>query len=179
MKYCFYCLFFVSILSIFSCTNNHQNTTAATLPSKQKLDTADARLANDLSMFCTTQVQAAQLVQTKTTAQKVKGLAKQNEQLYTTMGNYLNNVSVGYNIKLPSALSPEAEKNFTDLKVIKTASLDHAYLLQMLKDHNRIIRKTNAAKNIQCVPLKMFVVSNQAAIIKQAYALADLKDETP
>ncbi len=115
----------------------------------------------------------------KASTQKVKELAKQNAVLYAEMGKHLNDIAAEYNITLPFALSPKAEKNFTDLKVIKTASLDHAYLLQMLKDHNRIIRKTNAAKNIQCVPLKMFVVSNQAAIIKQAYALADLKDETP
>lgn len=160
MKYCFYCLFFVSMLVGFSCTNNHQNTTAATLPSKQKLDTADARLANDLSTFCTTQVQAAQLVRTKTTAQKVKDLAKQNEQLYTTMGNYLNNVSEEYAIKLPAALSPDADKKLSDFKSIKTALLAHAYLLKMLKDHNATIREMNAAKNIQCAPLKTFVLSN-------------------
>lgn len=115
----------------------------------------------------------------KASTQKVKELAKQNAVLYAEMGKHLNDIAAEYNIKLPSALSPEAEKNFTDLKVIKTASLDHAYLLQMLKDHNRIIRETNAAKNIQCLPLKMFVVSNQSAIIKQAYALAALKETTP
>lgn len=60
MKYCFYCLFFVSMLSIFSCSNNHQNTIAKTSTQKQPLDTADARLAISLSLFCTKQVMAGE-----------------------------------------------------------------------------------------------------------------------
>lgn len=62
---------------------------------------------------------------------------------------------------------------------MKKSAFDHVYLLQMLKDHNATIREMNAAKNIQCAPLKTFVLSNQAAIIKQAYALAALKETTP
>ncbi|RYE17455.1 MAG: DUF4142 domain-containing protein, partial [Sphingobacteriaceae bacterium] len=103
----------------------------------------------------------------------------ENEQLYTTMSNRLNNLSEEYNIQLPAKLTATAEKNMVSLRVTKLTQLDHAYLLQMLKDHNVTIRRTNAAKNIQCLPLKAFVVSNQAAIIKQAYALSTLKDVTP
>lgn len=180
MKYFFYNLFFMLMLINFSCSNNSQNNTGtSTTAQKKRLDTADIRLANDLSGFFTSQVQAAQLVQARGSGKKVKELAKQNEQLYTQMGNYLNNLSEEYQVKLPAQLSPTTDKNLAELKAIKTARIDHAYLLQMLKDHNITIRETNAAKNVECVPLKTFVVSNQSAIIKQAYALSALKDITP
>lgn len=179
MKYCFYCLFFMMMLIEVSCSNNQKDNSSATTSAKKQLDTADIHLATDLSIFFTSQVQAAKLVETKTTNQKVNDLAKQNEQLYTTMGNRLNNLSEEYDIELPAKPSAEAEKNLVSLRVAKTALLDHAYLLQMLKNHNITIREINAAKSIQCVPLKTFVVSNQSGIIKQAYALSALKEETP
>ncbi|WP_299291522.1 DUF4142 domain-containing protein [uncultured Mucilaginibacter sp.] len=152
---------------------------ATAASTKQPIDTADARLAKDLSIFCNSQVEAAKLAETKASTQKVKNFAKQNEQLYTQLSNHLNQISESYNIKLPAEPSATAQKNLQDLKEIKSSSFDHAYLLQMLKDHNATIREYNAAKNIQCIPLKMFVGSNQAAIIKQAYAISDLKDKTP
>ncbi len=180
MKYCFYCLFFMLILAEVSCSNNQKNNTSATEnTAKKQLDTADLRLANDLSVFFTSQVQSAKLVEIKTTNKTVANLAKQNEQLYTTMGNRLNGLSDEYNIQLPAKTSATADKNLVSLRVAKLAMMDHAYLLQMLKDHNIIIREINAARNIECLPLKTFVVSNQADIIKQAYALSALKDKTP
>ncbi len=154
------------------------DSTATSASAKQPIDTADARLAKDLSIFCNTQIEAAKLAETKASTQSVKTFAMQNEQLYTGLSNHLNQISENYAIKLPAALSAAAQKNLQDLKAIKGASYDHAYLLQMLKDHNAMIREYNAAKNIQCIPLKMFVGSNQAAIIKQAYAISDLKDKT-
>lgn len=91
----------------------------------------------------------------------------------------LNRIAESYQVRLPAALSVTSENNFKDLKRVKGASFDHAYLLQMLKDHNGMIRRINAAKNIQCFPIKLFVISNQVAIIKTAYVLSDLKDQTP
>ncbi|RYE22752.1 MAG: DUF4142 domain-containing protein [Sphingobacteriaceae bacterium] len=91
----------------------------------------------------------------------------------------LNRVSENYAVALPASLSATATKELQDLKAIKEASFDHAYLLQMLKDHNKMIRENNAAKHIQCMPVKLFVVSYQGTILKQAYALADLKGQTP
>ncbi len=110
MRYCFYCLFFVSMLVGFSCSNNHQNPTAKTSTQKQKPDTADAHLTNDLSIFCTSQVNTARMAISKVSTQKVKELAKQNAVLYAEMGKHLNDIAAEYNIKLSSALSPEAEK---------------------------------------------------------------------
>ncbi|RYE33171.1 MAG: DUF4142 domain-containing protein [Sphingobacteriaceae bacterium] len=179
MKYCFYGLFFSVMLIQISCSNNQQNKSATESTTKKQLDTADLHLANDLSVFFTNQVQSAKLVEIKSTNKTVVDLAKQNEQLYTNMGNRLNSLSDEYNIQLPAKMSATADKNLVSLRVTKLARLDHAYLLQMLKDHNITIREINAAKNIQCLPLKAIVISNEAAIIKQAYALSALKDATP
>lgn len=129
--------------------------------------------------FVNSQVEAAQLAANKASTQNVKVFAKQNAQLYSGLSNYLNQISENYTVKLPAELSATAKENLQNLEAIKGPSFDHAYLLQMLKDHNTMIREYNAAKNIQCVPLKTFVLSNQSTIIKQAYALSDLKDKTP
>lgn len=179
MKYSFYHPFLILMLIICSCKqkNNSASTTSAT--QKQPLDTADTRLANDLSIFCTNQIKAAQLASKKASTQKVKAFGKETAQLYTQLSTNLNRISEKYNIELPAAATPASAKKYADLSAIKEASFDHAYLLQMLKQHNAIIREYNAAKNIQCFPLKLFVVSYQSAIIKQAYATSDLKDKTP
>ena len=153
---------------------------ATAASTKQPIDTADARLAKDLSIFCTIQIKAGQLAETKAKTKEVINFSKQNTQLYKQLGNNLNKISTEYDISLPAKLPIiRIENELQSLSDIKGASFDHAYLLQMLKDHNAMIREYNAAKNIQCIPLKMFVGSNQAAIIKQAYAISDLKDKTP
>lgn len=146
---------------------------------KKAIDTSDTRLANDLSIFCTSQINAAQLAETKALTSKVKAFAEQMKEQYMQLNKNLNRIAESYQVRLPAALSVTSENNFKDLKRVKGASFDHAYLLQMLKDHNGMIRRINAAKNIQCFPIKLFVISNQAAIIKTAYVLSDLKDQTP
>jgi len=180
-----FCLGLLATVSIgfYSCSSPEKNTSADSTAigsesKKQPVDTADTRLANNLSIFCTSQVNAAQLAETKASTSKVKAFAKQNALLYKELGNHLNQVSETFNIKLPAGPSAKSKENFQDLEGTKGASFDHAYLLQMLKDHNIMIRENNASKNVKCFPIKLFVISNQAAIIRQAYALADLKDQT-
>ncbi len=177
MTHCFYCLFFVSMLIGISCTNNHQN--ASTTIEKQNLDTADERLARNLDIFCFDQVVIGEIASRISTNKAVKDFSKHNVNLYKGLGNILTPILVKYNIKLSVTTSDNLKIKVQKLKEIQRKSFAHAYLLQMLKDHNAIIRETNAAKNIQCAPLKTFVISNQAAIIKQAYALSALKDATP
>jgi predicted outer membrane protein len=176
-------LIVIIIAGFCACSRSGKNasadSTSVNNSGKQPIDTADTRLANDLSVFCTSQVNMAQLAEKKASTQKVKDFAKQSVELYTRLNTKLNLVSESYDIKLPAELTPAAKENFEHLSAIKEASFDHAYLLQMLKLHNAMIREYNAAKNIQCVPLKMFVASNQGDIIKNAYALSDLKDQTP
>ena len=182
MRYSFYCLFFVLALINFSCSNAPQNSNiAATDQStkKEAIDTADTHLANDFSVFFTSQVNAAQLAETKASSQKVKDFARQTIRLYTQLNNKLNNISANYAINLPAPATAVSKENFKRLESIKQSSFDHQYLLQMLKQHNIMIREFNAAKNIHCMPLKIFSVSNQGDIIKQAYATSALKEVTP
>ena len=179
-----FCILLIALITtgIYGCSGNGKNTatdSTATSSAKQPIDTADTRLAQDLSIFCNSQIEAAKLAETKASTKNAKTFAKQNEQLYTQLSNHLNQISDNYAIQLPAELSATAQKNLQDLKAVKGSGFDHVYLLRMLKDHNATIREYNAAKNIQCIPLKMFVGSNQAAIIKQAYAISDLKDKTP
>lgn len=181
-----FCVILIALIFtiLCSCSNTGKNSATDSSaqnrePTKEPIDTADTRLANDLSVFCTSQINAAGLAATKASTQKVKAFAKQNALLYKELGNHLNQVLETFNIKLPAGPSAKSKENFQDLEGIKGASFDHAYLLQMLKDHNIMIRENNASKNVKCFPIKLFVISNQAAIIRQAYALADLKDKMP
>lgn len=179
--------FYISLVTFFaigfySCSNpgkniSTDNTTTQTNLTKEPIDTADARLAKDLSIFCTLQVKTGELASTKASTQKIKNFGNQCVELYTKLGNSLNLISEKYNIKLPAATTPVSARNMQELEAIKGATFDHAYLLQLLKQHNVMIREINAAKNIQCSPLKLFVISNQADIIRKAYASAALKDK--
>lgn len=184
MKNKFYLAITAVVLAAFyACSGTGKNAltdSTATSSAKKPIDTADTRLANDLSVFCTIQIKAGQLAETKAKTKEVRDFGKQNAELYKQLGNSLNRFSTEYDISLPAKLPIiRIENELQRLKAIKGSSFDHAYLLQMLKDHNAMIRAYNAAKNIQCIPLKMFVGSNQAAIIKQAYSISDLKDKTP
>lgn len=182
MKYSFYYLVFMLTLMICSCSNPQQhNSATATEQStkKEPIDTADTRLANDLSVFCTSQIKGGQLATTQASTQKVKDFGKQTIEIYTRLSNNLNLISEKYDIKLPATATSASEERLQKLKAIKGVSFDHQYLLQMLKQHNAMIREYNAAKHISCLPLKMFVGGNQGDIIKQAYAISDLKDKTP
>jgi putative membrane protein len=184
MKNSFYiALIALASIGIYSCSGSGKNaateSTAQNEVKKDALDTADLHLANDLSVFCTNQVNAAKLAQTKASTQKVKKFGKEMAELYTQLNTRLNVVAETFNITLPAAVPAVATEKIEQLSGIKGASFDHEYLLQMLKQHNITIREINAAKNIKCIPLKMFVVSNQGAIIKQAYALSALKEQTP
>ena len=175
-------LLFIVLVGFYACSGSGKSASADSTPlnsKKEAIDTADTRLANDLSVFFTSQVNAAQLAVTKASTQKVKEFAKQTAQLYTRLGNSLNSMSKTYAVTLPAVPTAVSKENLQQLTAIKGASFDHAYLLQMLKQHNVMIREYNAAKNIQCIPLKIFVGSNQADIIKQAYVISDLKDKTP
>lgn len=182
MKYFFYPLFFMLMMAAVSCSNhpqNNNNTASDTSAQKQAIDTADTRLAKDFSVFITTQIQTSKLAETKSSNQKVKDFALKTVELYNRLNNRLNNISIEYQIKLPAELTSTAKSQIQDLKDIKSSSFDHDYLLQMLKQHNVMIREFNAARNINCVPLKVFSVSYQSDIIKHAYATSDLKDQTP
>lgn len=180
MRYSFYALFFVFSTIVVSCSNPQKTSSAETASTqKQAIDTADMRLARDFSVFFSTQINSSELAETKASSQKVKDFAKQTKELYERLGDRLNNISDDYEVKLPAELTPTAMAQIKDLKDIKGASFDHIYLLEMLKQHNIMIREFNAAKNIQCAPLKLFSISSQSDIIKTAYATSALKDKTP
>ncbi len=181
MKNIFYSALIVIIsIAFYSCSGfgkkNTADSSTQNTSTKKTIDTADARLANDLSVFCNFQVKAGNLATTKASTQKVKAFGKQNAELYNRLSNNLNSLAEEYDIKLPAAATTVSTENMQKLTGIKEA-FDHDYLLQILKQHNITIREINAAKNIQCLPLKQFVISNQADIIKQAYAISDLKDK--
>ncbi len=171
----------INLTGLYSCSGvgkkNAADSSTNNNPTKKPIDTADVRLAKDLSVFCTFQVNAGSLASTKASTQKVKDFGKQSVVLYTRLSNNLNSLAEEFDIKLPAAATTVSTENMQKLTGLKKA-FDHAYLLQILKQHNATIREINTAKNIQCMPLKQFVISNQADIIKQAYAISDLKDKT-
>lgn len=184
MKNSFYiALIALASIMFYSCSGSGRNTatdsTAQIEVKKEAIDTADQRLARNLSLFCSHQIIAGKVASTKASNQKVKKLGKQTVELYTKLSTSLDPILIRYNIKFSVATTENSKAKIQKLSAIKEASFDHEYLLQMLKQHNIIIHEINATKNIQCILLKMFVGSNQVAIIKQAYAISDLKDKTP
>ena len=179
MKSIFFSAGIIICLSILSCSNSTQTNsqTADSAGNRQAIDTADTHLAKDFSIFFQTQTEASKLALQKAQSTKVKSFAKQTIDLYQGAGSKLNQISAEYAVNLPAGLSATAKAKLKDLADTKGSYFDNAYLLMMLKQHNIMIREFNAAKNIQCTPLKLFNLSNQSDIIKSAYAIADLKDK--
>jgi len=86
-----------------------------------------------------TEVQLGQLAQQKGTAKDVKDYGAMMEKDHTAAGDKLKALATSKNITLPSAVSPEMQKNIDELQQKSGKDFDKAYIDMMVDDHKKVI----------------------------------------
>lgn len=86
-----------------------------------------------------TEVQLGQLAQQKGTAKDVKEYGAMMEKDHTAAGDKLKTLAASKNITLPSAISPEMQKNIDDMQQKSGKEFDKAYINMMVDDHKKVI----------------------------------------
>jgi len=111
--------------------------TTPSIPSTVSKD--DATFVVNTANAGMTEVQLGQLAQQKGTAKDVKEYGAMMEKDHTAAGDKLRALAASKNITLPSAISPEMQKNIDDLQTKSGKDFDKAYIDLMVDDHKKVI----------------------------------------
>jgi putative membrane protein len=154
-----YCAAAALAITCFSCNNGTPDATrdakdsnSAKIDSSSKDTMAQAKPAipatvskDDASFVVNTanagmtEVQLGQLAQQKGMAKDVKDYGAMMEKDHTAAGDKLKTLAASKNITLPSAISPEMQKNIDDLQQKSGKDFDKAYINMMVDDHKKVI----------------------------------------
>jgi len=115
----------------------HAGSTTSTIPATVSKD--DAAFVVNTANAGMTEVQLGQLAQQKGTAKDVKDYGAMMEKDHTAAGDKLKALAASKNITLPSAVSPEMQKNIDDLQTKSGKDFDKAYISLMVDDHKKVI----------------------------------------
>lgn len=118
-------------------TNSGTITAASSIP--PSVSTADQQFAVDAANAGMTEVQAGQLAQQKGTWKDIKDYGAMMVRDHTAAADKLKAIAASKNITLPSAISPEMQKNIDDLQKKEGKDFDKAYLDLMVSDHKKVI----------------------------------------
>jgi putative membrane protein len=114
-------------------------TTTATPTIPPSVSKADQQFAVDAANAGMTEVQAGQLAQQKGMAKDVKDYGAMMVKDHTMAADKLKAVATSKNITLPSAISPDMQKNIDDLQKKEGKDFDKAYIDMMVSDHKKVI----------------------------------------
>jgi len=153
-----YCAIGILAFACFSCNNgsSSDSTQAAKDSNATKMDssaadstgkaaipstvsTADQSFAVNTAVAGMTEIQAGQLAEQKGMTQDVKDYGAMMIKDHTAAADKLKAIATQKNITLPSALSPDAQKNIDELQSDSGKKFDKAYLAMMVSDHKKVI----------------------------------------
>jgi len=152
-----YCTAFALSLACLSCNNSGQedsakeakdsnsakidssnNKTVSTVPVSVSKD--DAKFVVDVSSGGMMEVQTGQLAQQKGMAKDVKDFGAMMEKDHTYLGDKLKTIATAKNITIPTALSPDQQKEIDDLAKKSGKDFDKAYISMMIDGHKKNIK---------------------------------------
>jgi putative membrane protein len=114
-------------------------TTTATPSIPPSVSKGDQQFAVDAANAGMTEVQAGQMAQQKGMGKDVKDYGAMMVKDHTAAADKLKLVASSKNITLPSAISPEMQKNLDDLQKKEGKDFDKAYINMMVSDHKKVI----------------------------------------
>lgn len=114
-------------------------TTTATSSIPPSVSKADQQFAVDAANAGMTEVQAGQLAEQKGMAKDVKQYGAMMVKDHTAAADKLKTIAASKNLTLPSAISPEMQKNIDDLQKKEGKDFDKAYINMMVSDHKKVI----------------------------------------
>ena len=98
-------------------------------------NSGDTRFAKEAAAGGMAEVQMGQLAVQKASNERVKQFGQRMIDDHTKAGNELKNVASKDNISLPSELNPHDKLIYDNLSKLEGAAFDHAYMQDMVKDH--------------------------------------------
>ncbi|SRR5258708_5582171 len=114
-------------------------TTTATSSIPPSVSKSDQQFAVDAANAGMTEVQAGQIAEQKGMAKDVKKYGAMMVKDHTAAADKLKTIAASKNITLPSAISPEMQKNIDDLQKKEGKDFDKAYINMMISDHKKVI----------------------------------------
>jgi putative membrane protein len=100
---------------------------------------ADQDFAVNTAIAGMTEIQAGQLAQQKGMAKDVKAYGTMMVEDHTKAADKLKAIAAQKNLTLPSALTPDMQKNIDDLNGKTGKDFDKAYMDMMVSDHKKVI----------------------------------------
>ncbi len=100
---------------------------------------ADQDFAVNTANAGMTEIQAGQIAQQKGMEKDVKDYGAMMVKDHTGAADKLKAIAASKNITLPSAISPEMQKNIDDLQKKDGKDFDKAYMDMMISDHKKVI----------------------------------------
>ena len=121
---------------------------------------ADQSFAVDAANAGMTEIQAGQMAEQKGMEKDVKEYGKMMVTDHTEAADKLKTIAASKNITLPSAISPDMQKNLDDLQSKTGKDFDKAYLDMMVSDHKKVISSfEDEAKNGSDADIRAFADS--------------------
>jgi putative membrane protein len=114
------------------------DSTARTIPAT--VSKADQDFAVNTANAGMTEIQAGQLAEQKGMDKEVKEYGSMMVKDHTAAAERLRSIAAAKNISLPSAISPEMQKNLDDLQKKDGKKFDKDYMAMMVSDHKKVIR---------------------------------------
>jgi putative membrane protein len=114
-------------------------TTTATPSIPPSVSKGDQEFAVNTANAGMTEIQAGQMAQQKGMAKDVKAYGAMMIKDHTAAADKLKMIAAAKNITLPSAISPEMQKNLDDLQKKEGKDFDKAYIDMMVSDHKKVI----------------------------------------
>jgi len=100
---------------------------------------ADQNFAVNTAIGGMTEIQAGQLAEQKGMSKDVKDYGAMLVKDHTEAADKLKAIATQKNITLPSALTPDAQKNIDDLQKEDGKKFDKDFLSMMVSDHKKVI----------------------------------------
>ena len=140
-----YVVIIAALFSITACNSNHADSTEqAKNVNKERFDTP---MEND-ALFCTeaaaaglTEVQLGELALSRSGSERVKDFGRSMKDDHTTANNELKDLASKKGIAIPATLDKKGQDAYDGLNKKSGADFDKAYMDQMVKDHEMVLKK--------------------------------------
>jgi putative membrane protein len=148
----------------------HTTDLPAVIPSK-----ADADFLVNAASGSMMEVQLGQLAQTNSVNQRIKAFGAMMEKDHGVGGAKLTTLAASKNVTLPDAISNNQQKEKERLEKKKGNQFDRTYIIMMVSDHKKDIRKfERAAKNATDNDIKAFAADNLPMLNKHLDSAVNL-----
>ena len=149
----FFALLPVFCFMLFACNNTNETSEGSTDTSTSSNTATDANTSTSTTNNVVTdeksseflkkvtnsgmaEVQAAKLAQQKATIDAVKNFAAMLERDHTAVNQQVKNLADQRSVALPTAISDDKQKMYTDMDKMTGKAFDKDYISMMIKSHN-------------------------------------------